>query len=163
LVVFLIAGVATAIEALWTAVMLTLAAIPVCAGIAILRYRLYDVDLVIRRTLVYALVSALLGAAYVVLVLALTATLSSFVGGQGLPVALSTLVIAALFGPVRARVRDLIDRRFYRSRYDAQRTLEAFTTRLRDEVELEAVGLTLVDVAGRAVRPTSVGVWIRAR
>ena len=163
MVVFLIAGVASEGDGLWTVVILTLAAIPICAGIAILRYRLYDIDLVIRRTLVYALVIAVLGGAYVGLVLALTAALSSIVGGQALPVALSTLIIAALFGPVRARVRELIDRRFYRSRYDAQRTLESFSTRLRDEVELEAVGGALVDVAGRVVRPASADVWIRGR
>jgi len=140
-----------------------LVALPVAAGIAILRYRLYEIDVVIRRTLVYGAVVAVLGAVYVVLVLVLQAALTGVTGGQTLPVALSTLVIAALFGPVRARVRDAVDRRFYRSRYDAQRTLEAFASRLRGEVELEAVGTALVAAVTQTVRPASVGMWTRRR
>ncbi len=150
-------------EGPWFIVLIALAAIPACAGIAILRYRLYDIDVVIRRTLVYALVIAVLGAVYVASVLGTQAMLAGVTGAGPLPVALSTLAIAALFGPVRARVRDAVDRRFYRSRYSAQRTLEAFSGRLRDEVELDAVGRGLVDAAGRTVRPASAGVWIRAR
>ena len=145
------------------AVFATLALIPVAAGIAILRYRLYDIDVVIRRTLVYGAVIALLGAVYVALVLVLQAALSDVTGGQTLPVALSTLVIAALFGPVRGRVRDAVDRRFYRSRYDAQRTLEAFAGRLRGEVELEAVAGALAAAVIQTVRPAAVGTWIRGR
>jgi len=95
------------------------------------------------------------------LVLALQSVLSGVTGGETLPVALSTLVIAALFGPARARVREAVDRRFYRSRYDAQRTLEQFAGQLRDQVELEAVGRSLVDVAGQAVRPAAIGIWVR--
>jgi hypothetical protein len=84
-------------------------------------------------------------------------------GNETLPVALSTLATAALFGPVRARVRDAVDRRFFRSRYDAARTLEAYASRLRDEVELEAVGQSLAAVAARSVRPTAAGVWVRGK
>jgi hypothetical protein len=84
-------------------------------------------------------------------------------GGGPLPVALSTLAVAALFGPVRARVREVVERRFYRSRYDAQQTLDRFASRLRDEVELDAVARSLTGVAGQTVRPSAVGVWIRAR
>ena len=141
----------------------TLTLIPVAAGIAVLRYRLYDIDVVIRRTLVYAAVIAILAVAYVALVLGTQSLLAGVTQNRTLPVAVSTLAIAALFGPVRRRVRDLVDRRFYRSRYDAQRTLEAFAGRLRDEVELDAVGATLVDVAGRAVRPAHAAVWVRDR
>jgi hypothetical protein len=137
------------------------AALPLAAGIAIMRYRLYDIDVVIRRTLVYGAVVAILGAVYAGLVLALQTALQGFTGGGTLPVAVSTLVIAALFGPVRSRVRAVVDRRFFRSRYDARRTLEAFSTRLRDEVELEAVGHALSAASGHAVHPATVGVWLR--
>jgi hypothetical protein len=140
----------------------TLVLIPLAAGVAILRYRLYDIDVVIRRTLVYGALIAILAGIYVALVLGLQSVLSGVTGNETLPVALSTLAIAALFGPVRARVREVVDRRFYRSRYDAQRTLERFATELRDQVELEAVAHSLAGVAGRAVRPTTIGVWVRA-
>ena len=139
----------------------TLVLIPVAAGAAILRYRLYEIDVVIRRTLIYGAVVAVLAVAYVTLVLVLQAGLSEVTGGGTLPVALSTLVIAALFGPVRARVRAIVDRRFYRSRYDATRTVEAFAARIRDEVELEAVASALVAVTAGSVRPASAGVWLR--
>ena len=108
------------------AIFATLLLIPVATGIAILRYRLYDIDVVIRRTLVYGAVVAILGALYVALVLGLQSLLSNIIGGDTLPVALSTLAIAVLFGPVRGRVRDVVDRRFYRSRYDHERLLETF-------------------------------------
>jgi hypothetical protein len=137
------------------------AGLPIAAGIAVLRYRLYDIDVVIRRTLVYGALVAILAAVYVALVLGLQSVLSGVTGNQTLPVALSTLAIAALFGPVRARVREVVDRRFYRSRYDAQRTLESFAVRLRDQVELDSVGRTLVSVAGDAVQPASASVWVR--
>jgi hypothetical protein len=153
--------IAPVLDQLWAVVILTLAALPICAGIAILRYRLYDIDLVIRRTLVYGLVVAVLGAAYVAIALTLTTALSGLMGSQALPVALSTLIIAALFGPVRARVKALVERRFYRSRYDAPRTLQAFASQLRDQVEIEAVGRSLASVAAEAVQPASVGVWVR--
>ena len=95
--------------------------------------------------------------------LGLQILLSGLTGSGAVPAALSTLAIAALFGPVRARVRAVVDRRFYRSQYDAQHTLEGFAGRLRDELELEAVARTLVEVAGDAVRPASAGVWVRPR
>lgn len=145
----------------WSLALGSFALVPVAAGIAILRYRLYDIDVVIRRTLVYAVLVAILGFVYAGLILALQALLTPVTGGQTLPVAISTLFIAALFGPVRNRVRRVVDRRFYRSRYDAQRTLEAFTVLLRDEVELDAVATSLVSVAERAVRPSVATVWTR--
>ena len=147
--------------ALSALLVLAVAGLPVAAGIAILRHRLYDIDVVVRRTVVYAVLVAILGAVYVAVVLALQAVLAGLTGNDTLPVALSTLVIAALFGPVRGRVRAAVDRRFFRSQYDAQRTLEDFSARVRDEVELDAVGRTLLDVAGQAVRPASAGVWLR--
>ena len=150
-------------ELVYSAVFGTLALIPVAAGIAILRYRLYDIDLVIRRTVVYGLVVALLGGVYVGLVLALQAALSGATGGGTVPVVLSTLATASLFGPVRTRIRAIIDRRFYRSRYRAEQTVEAFSRRLRSEVELEALRRELVDLVGDTVRPRGAGLWVRGR
>ncbi|HTE65520.1 MAG TPA: hypothetical protein VK736_04590 [Candidatus Binatia bacterium] len=143
------------------AIFATLLLIPVATGIAILRYRLYDIDIVIRRTLVYGVLVAILAGIYVALVVALQSVLSRIIGGDTIPVALSTLAIAVLFGPLRARVRDLVDRRFYRTRYDHKSVLEAFGTRLRDEVELDNVSQALTGVAGHAVHPTSVALWLR--
>jgi hypothetical protein len=137
--------------------------IPLAAGVAILRYRLYDIDLVIRRTLVYGALVAILGLVYVGLVIGLQAVLVPLTGGDTLPVALSTLAIAALFGPVRARVRALVDRRFYRSRYDRARLVASFGGRLRDETDLESVGRSLLWVADETVRPTTIALWVRPR
>ncbi len=139
----------------------TLLLIPIATGIAILRYRLYDIDVVIRRTLVYGAVVAILGSLYVAFVLGLQSVLSGITGGDTLPVVVSTLAIAVLFGPVRGRARELVDRRFYRSRYDHKLLLEEFGSRLRDEVELDSVRRSLIGVAGQAVRPDSISLWLR--
>ncbi len=151
----------TAGELAQYAIFATLLLIPIATGIAILRYRLYDIDVVIRRTLVYGVVVAILAGIYVAMILALQSILSRIIGGETLPVALSTLVIAVLFGPLRRNVRDAVDRRFYRSRYDHDRLLVAFGTRMRDEVELDSVSRTLTGVAGQAVRPASITLWLR--
>ena len=116
-----------------------LIALPVSVGIAVLRYRLYEIDVIIRRTLVYGTLSALLAGTYVAVVIGLQALFSSFAGGSNLAIAVSTLAVAALFMPVRSRVQRFVDRRFYRRRYDAQRTLESFGARLREQVELETL------------------------
>jgi MFS family permease len=147
----------------WTISLIGLASLPVAVGIAILRYRMFDIDLVIRRTLVYSLVVGVLAAAYAGIVLALQAPLSGVTGGGPLSVAASTMAVAALFGPVRSHVRRIVDRRFYRARYDAARTVDAFAARLREEVEIESVGTTLATAAARTVQPASIGVWIRER
>jgi len=147
----------------WLPALVTYPLVPIAIGIAILRYRLYDIDVVIRRTLVYGVVVAILGATYGALVLALQGLLSGLTGSETVPVALSTLAIAALFGPLRRRVRDGVDRRFFRSHYDTQRILDTFSARLRDEVALDSVSAALADTAGRAVRPASATVWIRGR
>ena len=162
-VVGLALAAATSDTAAWSLALIGLTGVPIGVGIGILRHRLFDIDVVIRRTLIYGALVAILGTAYVALVLALQSVLSGFTGGDTLPVALSTLTIAALFGPARARVREAVDRRFYRSRYDSWRTLEQFAGRMRDLVELDQVARSLLDIAGRAVRPASIGVWVRER
>ena len=138
-----------------------LATIPITAGIAILRYRLYDIDRVISRTLVYLSLTVVLGASYFGLVLAGQALFSSFAGGSNLAIAASTLVVAALFLPVRSRVQGFVDRRFYRRRYDAQRTLESFGSRLREETDLTALHFDLQGVVAETMQPTHVSVWLR--
>jgi hypothetical protein len=140
---------------------LAFAGIPVAVGIGVLRYRLYDIDRVISRTLSFALVTGALGAVYVCLVLAGQAVFSSIAGGGGPIVAVSTLVVAALFLPVRSRVQRFVDRRFNRHRYDAQRTIEVFGGRLREQVELEAIATNLVGVVDETMQPVRVSLWLR--
>jgi hypothetical protein len=137
-------------------------AIPVAIGVAMLRYRLYEVDRVISRTLVYGALTVILGAAYTGLVLAGQAVFSSFAGGSNLAIAVSTLLVAALFLPLRSRVQGFVDRRFYRRRYDAQRTLEAFGSRLREQVDLDTLQLDLRGVVAETMQPVQVSLWLRS-
>jgi hypothetical protein len=137
-------------------------AIPVAIGVAMLRYRLYEIDRVISRTLVYGALTVILGAAYAGLVLAGQAVFSSVAGGGDLAIAVSTLVVAALFLPLRARVQRLVDRRFYRRRYDAQRTLESFGARLREQVALDVLAADLRAVVDETVQPAHASLWRRS-
>jgi hypothetical protein len=142
----------------WTAAIATL---PVSIGIAILRYRLYDIDLIIRRTLVYGALTAALGLVYWASVLVLEQVLRSLTQGSELAIVGSTLAVAALFQPLRQRIQETVDRRFYRQHYDAGRTLEVFTSRLRDELDLDSLGAELLGVVGKTMRPERVSLWLR--
>jgi hypothetical protein len=140
------------------------ALIPVAAGVAILRYRLYDIDVVINRTLVYGSLTALLVALYLGGVTATQAIFRTLTGQERQPqlaIVISTLVIAAVFNPLRRRIQGFIDRRFYRRKYDARKTLEAFSAKLREETDLEALNNELVGVVRETMQPAHVSLWLR--
>jgi hypothetical protein len=135
--------------------------VPAAAGIAILRYRLYEIDRIVNRTLVYGALTALLAGVYAALALWLPRLLD--LGESQLIVAASTLAVAALFGPVRRRVQWVVDRRFNRARYDLSRTVEAFSARLRDQVDLDTLADELLGVVDHTVQPTQASLWLRRR
>ncbi len=134
---------------------------PIAIGIAILRYRLYDIDRIVSNTIGYGLVTILLFGLFTVVNLALVSQVSPLVNNEGVAVAGSTLLVAALFNPLRTRVQGIIDRRFHRARYDAERMASEFATRLRDQLDLATVALDLASTSARAVEPTTSRVWLR--
>ena len=139
-------------------VAVTVALVPVAAGIAILRYRLYDIDRIINRTLVYGLLTVLLGLGYAAVVLVLGQLLGR---DSSLVVAGATLAVAAAFQPARRRIQAAVDRRFNRRKYNAAKTVEAFTIRLRDEVDLDALSAELLTVVDQTIQPTRASLWLR--
>jgi hypothetical protein len=140
----------------------SLALLPISIGVAVLRYRLYDIDRLISRTLSWALVTVVLLAVSGTGILAIQGFLSGVTNGETLAVAVSTLAAVALFQPVRRRIQGIVDRRFDRARYDAGIVIEGLAERLRDPSELSALGIEIVRVATETVRPASAAVWIRA-
>jgi hypothetical protein len=145
-------------------IMIGLMGIPFAVGVAILKYRLYDIDVVINRTLVYGSLTLILAAVYfggVTVTQATFHTLTDQDDPPQLTIVVSTLIIAALFSPLRRRIHDFIDRRFYRRKYDARKTLEAFSVKLRDETDLEALNSDLVGVVGETMQPAHISLWLR--
>jgi hypothetical protein len=135
--------------------------LPVSIGIAILRYRLFDIDLIIRSTLVYGVLTGLLALLYWACVVVLQQPLRPLTQGSELAIVASTLAVAALFQPARRWIQTLVDQRFYRSKYNAARTLEDFSAHLREEVDLESLGAELLAVVGQTMEPTTASLWLR--
>jgi hypothetical protein len=145
----------------WFGGLLAFVGFPVAIGIAVLRYRLYEIDRIISRTIAWAVVTGLVVTVFFVAVIALQAVLTDFTQGETVAVAASTLVAAALFQPLRRRVQHVVDRRFDRAAYDARQTVEAFAERLRDEVALDAVVADLHEMVATSIKPTSLALWLR--
>jgi hypothetical protein len=144
------------------AIMLSLIFIPVSMGIGILRYRLYDIDVIVNKTLVYGGLTAILALAYVGIVVALQNVIPG-ADDSDLTIAGSTLAVAALFRPLRRRVQGFIDRRFYRHKYDTQRTLESFSSRLREDVDLDHLSRDLLGVVRDTMQPAHASLWLKEK
>jgi hypothetical protein len=142
----------------WIFNLLVVPTLPLATGAAILRYRLYDLDRIISRTVAYGLLTVLLGGGYAAVVLGLGRLLGS---DSSLVVAAATLATAALFQPARRRIQATVDRRFNRHRYDAARTIAAFTARLREQVDLNTLSAELVAVVDQTMEPASASLWLR--
>jgi hypothetical protein len=143
--------------------LLLLSFLMVSIVVAVLRYRLYDIDLIINRTLVYSTLTAMLVALYFAAIVMLQRLFVLLTGQQStLAVVASTLLIAALFNPLRRRIQSFIDRRFYRRKYDVRKTLEAFSIKLRNETDLEALNNDLVEVVSETMQPAHVSLWLRS-
>jgi hypothetical protein len=143
---------------------LSFGGVPVAIGFAVLKYRLYDIDIIINRTLVYGSLTVMLATVYLGGVTATQALFQTFAGQDDLPqlaIVVSTLVIAAMFNPLRRRIQTFIDRRFYRRKYDARKTLESFSARLRNETDLDGLNAELVTVVRETMQPEHVSLWLR--
>jgi hypothetical protein len=150
------------VDFLTSLLLASFAGIPVAVGIAILRYRLYDIDIIINRALVYVSLTATLVVVYLGGVVLLQRLFLLLTGQRStLAIVASTLLIAALFSPLRRWVQGFVDRRFYRKKYDAAKTLDAFSVRLRDETRLDALGEDLIGVVTRTVQPAHASLWLR--
>ncbi|HEY3477965.1 MAG TPA: hypothetical protein VGL02_03615, partial [Streptomyces sp.] len=150
------------LSAAQTASLLSFGLIPVAIVFAVLRYRLYEIDVIIRRTLVYAVLVAVLAALYLGGVTLVGGLLRDITGGSGaIGVTISTLAVAAAFQPLRARIQRAVDHRFYRARYDAARTLEAFSGRLRDQFEIDAVSGEVLDIVRQTLQPAHATIWLK--
>jgi hypothetical protein len=136
--------------------------VPISIGFSVLKYRLYDIDVIINRALVYGSLTTTLGLAYFMIVAMLQQLFRPLTGTSDLSIAISTLAVAALFGPLRSRLQTFIDRRFYRGKYDATQTVEAFSSRLRDEVDIDSLTNDLLGVVQESMQPRSVSLWLRA-
>jgi hypothetical protein len=146
----------------WIVASASIGLVPVAIGIAILRYRLYEIDRIVSRTIGWALVTGLLVAVFAGTIVGLQALLAPLTNNNTLAVAGSTLVAAALFQPLRRRVQRAVDRRFNRARVDAQRAIDAFGAHLRDDVDLAALHGRLVAAADATVQPNGAGLWLRS-
>lgn len=159
------AAAATRSEALasiaWVPVLIALLSLPIAVAVAVLRYRLLEIDRIISRTIAYVVITTALVAAYAGLVIVIGGPLAGVTGGDTISVALSTLVVAALFQPLRQRVQTIVDRRFDRARFDADRTTAGFSERLRYEVDIVAVGDDLQATVQAAIKPVRLGLWLR--
>jgi hypothetical protein len=146
------------------AITLSFAGVPIAVGFAVLKYRLYNIDLIINRALVYGALTAALVAVYFGGVAATEAVVRTLTGREQQPqlaIVVSTLVIAALFNPLSRRIHGFIDRRFYRRKYDARKTLEAFSAKLRDETDLDALSGDLIGVVRETMEPAHVSLWLK--
>jgi hypothetical protein len=152
------------LDLLGYAALISFTLVPIAVGFAVLRYRLYEIDIIINRTLVYGSLSAMLVALYFGGVAMTQAIIQALTGREDLPqlaIAASTLVIAALFNPLRRRIQSFIDRRFYRSKYDAAKTLEAFSAKMRDDTDLNTLRSDILAVVRETMQPEHVSLWLR--
>ena len=145
----------------WVPAIIAFSLPPVAIGIAVLRYRLYEIDRLISRTISWAAVTLILGGCFVLVILVAQALIAPVAGSNELAVAGSTLLVAALFQPIRGRVQRLVDRRFNRARYDAEATISAFAGRLRNEVDLEQLRVEILATVTQTVEPSSASLWLR--